>query len=198
MLGGFFCSLKLHILYCTLGETPVPLDYRKWMDEGYTVLIKVPESLGKNVCRIIMSIHAINFWQTALSRDDIPKDKRRIFYLITDEPQTWLSKNADRLDDMFSKARKYGFRVVMLFQSFRQITKESPALLDIMLANEPDLLIFRTTMPHIDLYPLNPETIPRYHFIARVDDNLPFWGTASPTKLQQETKKSSGGLLTIG
>ena len=103
----------------TLGYPAKNLDYLKWINEGYTVIIRAPASLGKLTVRIIMAIHALNFWSAALSRENISPSKRTPFLLVTDEPQSWLSRNEDTLDDIFSKARKYGFGMVCLFQSFK-------------------------------------------------------------------------------
>jgi hypothetical protein len=157
----------------TLGHPPKNLDYRKWIDEGYTVIIRAPASLGKLTVRVIMAIHAINFWSATLSRENVPISKRTPFLLVTDEPQSWLSRNEDALDDIFSKARKYGFGMVCLFQSFKQISKESPALLRIMLDNQPDLIVFGTSKEQVDL-PYNPEELRKYHFIGKVGDVEPF------------------------
>lgn len=157
----------------TLGHPAKNLDYLKWINEGYTVIIRAPESLGKLTVRVIMAIHALNFWSAALSRDNVHPSKRTPFLLVADEPQTWLSRNEDTLDDIFSKARKYGFGMVCLFQSFKQISKESPALLRIILDNQPDLIVFGTSKDQIEL-PFNPEELPKYHFIAKVEGAEPF------------------------
>lgn len=161
----------------TLGHPAKELDYSKWINEGYTVIIRAPASLGKLTVRIIMAIHALNFWSAALSRESISPSKRTPFLLVTDEPQSWLSRNEDTLDDIFSKARKYGFGMVCLFQSFKQISKESPALLRIMLDNQPDLIVFGTSKEQVDL-PYNPEELPKYHFIGKVKEVEPFMAKA--------------------
>lgn len=159
-------------LRLTLGQVPPrPLEYRKWMDEGYTVLIRAPEGLGRLAVRTIAALHVLGFWQAALSREDVPQAQRQPFMVIADEPQTWLARNEDALDDMFSKARKYGLGLMCLFQSTKQVTKESPALLRVMLDNTPDLLVFRTSRDQLDLAPFDPEAIPRYHFVAQIYDS---------------------------
>lgn len=130
-------------LKVTLGQIPKrELEYKKWMDEGKTVLIKIPENkLGRLSVRIIASLHMLAFYQAALSRGE----GGRQFTIVADEPQNWLSKNADRLDDIFSKARKYGMNIICLFQSTEQVRKESPALLKIIMDNEPDIIQFHET-----------------------------------------------------
>lgn len=167
----------------TLGQMPKNLDYRKWMDEGYTVLIKAPETLGEMSVRIIMAIHALSFWQAALTRDDIQKEQRTPFTLIGDEPQSWLFNNSTTIDNIFSKARKYGFGMICLFQSFDQIASESPALMKTMIANSPDLLVFRTSKKQLDIKEWDVETLPSYHFVGRVKGSKYFMAKApAPAK----------------
>jgi hypothetical protein len=159
------------ILNYTLGSYQV-LPYRQWLDEGWTVLIKAPESLGALVCRTIMSLHMLQFWQATLLRDNVEQKKRKTFYIIADEPQTWLSNNADLLDDMFSKARKYGLRLICLFQSLEQVSKESPALMRIMLHNSPDIICFRTHADQGKQLGLTIDTskMPKWHFAGKVNN----------------------------
>ena len=166
----------------TLGQVPkTELNYRKWMDEGKIVLIKAPESLGNLATRIIMAIHVIGFWQGALSRDDVPEGERPSFMLIADEPQTWLSQNEQALDDIYSKARKYGFGIVSMFQSTKQVKKKSSSLLDIIFDNNPDLFAFHTSKKIEDYYNLDgfdPEDTPKYHFLAKIDGTETFMAEA--------------------
>jgi len=176
----------------TLGYPAMNLDYLRWINEGYTVIIRAPASLGKLTVRIIMAIHALNFWSAALSREGLPPSKRTPFLLVTDEPQSWLSRNEDTLDDIFSKARKYGFGMVCLFQSFKQISKESPALLRIMLDNQPDLIVFGTSKEQIDL-PFNPEELRKYHFIGKVNGVDPF--VAKAPGLPEATRTSAQSFI---
>jgi len=140
---------------------------KKWMDEGYNILIKVPETLGKQAVRIIVSLHALRFWKATLSRDNLPQEKRRSFIFIADEPQSWLGRNADIIDDIFSKARKYHFGFICLFQSVKQIQKESTNLLDIMLDNKPDLVVFNTTGSQLKRLEIEPQKTPKFHFIFK-------------------------------
>lgn len=154
----------------TLGQIPKkPLEYRKWMDEGKIVLIKVPETLGRQAVRIIVSMHVLGFWRAALSRDNVPQNERTPFTLIADEPQTWIGKNADMIDDIFSKARKYKLSFITLFQSLKQIQKQSATLLDIILDNEPDILVFKTTnnqLQYLNITP-EPDPLPPFHFYLK-------------------------------
>lgn len=164
----------------TLGQVPKnPLNYRKWIDEGKTVLINVPESLGKQAVKIVVSLHILGFWRAALSRDNISQEYRKPFNIIADEPQSWLGNNADLVDDIFSKARKYHLGLTCMFQSVKQVQKESKVLLDIMLDNEPDIIVFQTTKSQ-----LNTLGIDQYN------KQLPKWNFYFKSREEQFTAKA--------
>lgn len=141
-MGNLQTDRKLkHVLFQRIKE---PFRYRKWMDEGYIVIISVPEDFGRLFTRTIMSLHMANFWNAALSRRTLPPNERKPYVIMTDEPQTWLSNNEQILDDVFSKARKYGLFIVCAFQDTSQIARESRHLAHVMFANTPDLILFRS------------------------------------------------------
>lgn len=163
------------IMVHTLGYPAKNLDYQRWVDEGYTVLVIAPEYLGTHVVRVIMAIHALSFWNAALLRAR-NENQRLPFMLIADEPQTWLFNNAGVLDDMFSKGRKYGFGIFCLFQSFEQIAGESSRLLKIMRDNQPDLICFRSSNERSALKDVSLEELPAFNFYARLGGLAPFRG----------------------
>ena len=167
---------KDRMLQYTLGKRPENMNYRHWLDSGCTVLIKTPESLGEDTVRIIQAIHAISFWQAALMRDRVPEHERKPFWLIADEPQTWLFNNAKTIDSIFSKAAKYRLFMVLAFQSFAQISDENPKLLRKIQDNAPDLLVFRTSKRNIEIDIKNDKEFevqhqPRFKFVASIDGN---------------------------
>lgn len=134
-------------LKLTLGQIPKKkLDYKKWMNEGWTILIKIPEDeLDKQEVRIIASLHIIGMWDGAMSRKKDSPNIPPLFTIVADEPQNWLSKNAQTLDNIFSKARKYGLKFMPLFQSTEQVRQESSELLKIIFDNQPDVISFSET-----------------------------------------------------
>lgn len=163
------------IMVHTLGYPAQNLDYQKWIDEGYTVIVIAPEYLGSHVVRVIMAIHALSFWNAALLRAR-GKGERTPYMLIADEPQTWLFNNAGVVDEMYSKGRKYGFGIFSLFQSFEQIAAESPRLLKIMRDNQPDLFSFRSINDRSPFKNVSVEDLPLYHFYARLRGSVTFLG----------------------
>lgn len=156
--------------------------YRKWIDDGYTVIIICKESMGSLVVRIVMSVHLMNFWLAAMSRDEeLPNDApRKPFVVVTDEPQTWLPGNEQILDNIYSKGRKYGLGIVSMFQSTAQIAERSPKLLEKILDNAPDLILFTTNKSAIDLDGFSLRDIKKHHFVARIGDYPPIECAALP------------------
>ena len=157
------------ILRTTLGQTPKEeLNYEKWVNEGYTVLIKVPEKdLPTEVVRIISALHVLNLWRACLNRGDVFDDPSKQFTVICDEPQGWLGRNTRVLDNIFSKARAYRMNIICLIQSTAQIKGESSKLLKVMLHNQPDIL----ALSYADINGLKSfdwESLRKYQFLARV------------------------------
>lgn len=146
--------------------------YRKWIDEGWTVIIIARENLGRLPVRTVMTLHVMNFWGAALSRDDEEQIYRKPFVIVADEPQTWLPNNEQLFDDLFSKGRKYGLGIVCLFQNVAQMESESPRLVRIMFGNKPDLITFKCDTP-VKIGDIDVSELPRYHFVAKIRDYPP-------------------------
>lgn len=168
-------------LKVTLGQRPNRnIKYRKWMDEGYIVLIKCPEThISEQSMRIIVSLHVLSFWRSALSRRGMKNPHERQFTIIADEPQSWLSNNVNVLDDIFSKARKYGLNIFCLFQSTEQIRKKSRALLTVIEDNEPDIIaLSKTNLLRMEKRRkrIDWENLEKYNFYAKLRNTKIFKG----------------------
>ncbi|MCK8828136.1 hypothetical protein MWH25_10375 [Natroniella acetigena] len=160
------------ILKTTLGQIPKEkLDYEKWVNENYKVLIKIPEKqLPAEAVRIISSLHMLNFWRACLSRGDVFDQPSKQFTVICDEPQGWLGKNTKVLDNIFSKARAYRMNVMCLIQSTEQIKDESSKLLNVILHNQPDIIAL--SYADIDGFRnFDWQNLSDYSFLARVNSH---------------------------
>lgn len=152
-----------------VGQRPKQkMDFRKWMDENYIILVKAQESQGSIIVRSIMGLTMLSLWIAALSRDDLPLDRRTPYMIITDEPQTWLGNNEHVIDNIFSKAPKYGLGIICIFQSLQQLDR---TLIKKMLDNDPDLLLFQNAIEQFN-WKLNP--VPQYHYVAQIKGSPPF------------------------
>src|SRR3990167_7944000 len=73
-----------------IGQSTSTLDFRKAMDEGKIVFLKLAKGLlGEEDSNFLGLILVPKVLQAALSRQDIPKEQRRPFYLYVDEFQNF-------------------------------------------------------------------------------------------------------------
>ena len=170
------------ILKTTLGQHS-KLNYEKWVNNGYTVLIKVPEKdLPTEAVRIISAVHMIRLWRACLSRGDVFDQPDKQFTVICDEPQGWLKRNTKILDNIFSKARAYRMNIICLIQSIEQIRAESSKLLKIILHNKPDIL----ALTEINLFDFDWGSLNKYQFLARVQGQKFVGKGLKPPKFKRE------------
>jgi hypothetical protein len=111
-----------------LDDSGLPIiNFRKWMDEGYMVLIKASKSLlleqGLND---FMSFLTAKVWLSALTRDE-DKEYRPCIYIL-DEPQQYLSGSANHFSQMFTESRKWRLKLVFLFHSWIQLKQQDKDL----------------------------------------------------------------------
>ncbi|WP_018250385.1 type IV secretory system conjugative DNA transfer family protein [Orenia marismortui] len=158
------------ILRTTLGQLPKQrLEWDKWVDEGYTVLLKIPEkNLPAEAVKIITSLHIISIWKACLNRGDVFKQPNKQFSVILDEPQDFLGTNTKTIDNIFSKARAYRMNLISLFQSAEQIKEESQKLWKVMLHNQPDIIALSyADIP--DFKGFDWDSLKQWEFLARVE-----------------------------
>lgn len=116
------------------------IDFRKIMDEGKILLIKSPKiAVGKPNIEILIPVILSKFWISALSRFDTPnKDMRRPYFLICDEPQSYL--NSVGVEEMLTEMRKYRLGLHFFFQSPEQAQLQS--VIRMMLEVRPQIISF--------------------------------------------------------
>lgn len=151
-------------------------EYKKWMDEGYVVLIYCDEEkLDSTTISCVMSMHLLNFWLAALSRgDEYDQSRVKKFHILADEPQTWLPGNQHLLDDLYSKGRRHGLTIISMVQGTAQIENVSKHLMRVIMNNNPDIIGFKTNDNTIKLGDFNLGEINLHQFVARIGDNRPF------------------------
>jgi len=116
------------------------IDFRKIMDEGKILLIKAPKiAVGPINISILIPLILSKFWISALSRfDTTDKDKRRPFFLICDEPQSYL--NSVGIEEMLTEMRKYRLGLHFFFQSPEQAQIQT--VIRMMLEVRPQIISF--------------------------------------------------------
>ena len=119
--------LSIDILKNIFSSHENKLDFRKMMDEGKILLVKVPKwKLQEEIMWFLWAMFVTKIFQAAMSRQSVAKDKRRPFFLYVDEFQNFAT---DTFNEILSEARKYGLSLSVAHQFIKQIpTNISDAL----------------------------------------------------------------------
>jgi hypothetical protein len=114
---GRFVTNKL--IRNIIGQSKSTLDFRKAMDEGKIVFLKLAKGLlGEEDANFLGLVLVPKVLQAALSRQDTPKAERRPFYFYVDECQNFATPD---FAQMLSEARKYGLGMIMANQFISQL-----------------------------------------------------------------------------
>jgi hypothetical protein len=87
-------------------------NFRALMDEGKILIIRLAD-IGPRNAAFLGSLVVAGLWSAALTRTDIPEDKRRRFHLIADEFQDYLT---GVFPEIQKKGRKYGLDTIIAHQ----------------------------------------------------------------------------------
>ncbi|MBX4186849.1 MAG: type IV secretion system DNA-binding domain-containing protein [Candidatus Doudnabacteria bacterium] len=113
-----------------IGQPKSAFDFRKIMDEGKILLINLSKGkTGEVNAKLLGLIMVSKLQMAALSRANIPEDKRRDFYLYVDEFQNFVT---DSFATILSEARKYRLNLIMAHQFISQLAqqKEGSSIMD--------------------------------------------------------------------
>lgn len=125
-------------------------DIRKWMDEGYLVLIKANETLGETLQTALVSFIMAKFNLAMISREDIvDENDRRPCFLILDEPDHYI-KGSERWRNMLTRYRKYRCGLIFMFHGWQQLTEQDKNLPKIIRKAGPHYIIFQTDEDNLD------------------------------------------------
>ena len=93
--------------------------FRKLMDEGYIVLIRLPEGElgGTTVVNFLGSLLLASIYHDAMSREDLPPEKRRPVWIYIDEAHRFLTS---ALREGLQALRKYKVFLTCVSQSLSQ------------------------------------------------------------------------------
>lgn len=107
------------IMRNTIGQTRSAFDFREVMDSGKILLIKLSKgSIGDLNTQLLGLVIVARLQMAAMSRVDIPEEKRKDFYLYVDEFQTFAT---DSFCSILSEARKYHLGLIMAHQYINQL-----------------------------------------------------------------------------
>ncbi len=108
------------IMRNTIGQKDSSFDFRKVMDEGKILLVKLSKGkIGDLNTQLLGLVMVARIQMAAMSRADIPEEERKDFYLYVDEFQNFAT---DSFCSILSEARKYHLSLIMAHQYIGQLT----------------------------------------------------------------------------
>jgi hypothetical protein len=105
----------------SLGATENLLQFRKFMDQGVSVLFDLG-GLDEDTQRLLGCLLTVGFEVAALSRADTAVEKRRRYHLFIDEFAQFASQSEESLARVLSLCRKYGLSLVLAHQTWSQLS----------------------------------------------------------------------------
>jgi len=135
LIGNKFLA-NLFLQHPKLINNKPVLDFRKYMDNqdggyGYCVLLRVPKAeFTSDVVNIVASFLISKIWTCALSRIDTPKNKRKPFVFVADEPHQYIQGSGKIYNEAGVESGKYRMKLVWLAHSLSQFGEFKNALTD--------------------------------------------------------------------
>jgi hypothetical protein len=118
-IGQFLVSIPLRNV---VGQKQNTFDLRKVMDEGKVLIINLAKGkIGEDNCSLLGAMIVTKIQLAALSRSDLPEDKRKPFYFYVDEIHNFLTLS---FADILSEARKYGLNLILAHQYIEQLDEK--------------------------------------------------------------------------
>lgn len=114
------------------------LDFRKAMDEGKIIFIKLAKGkLQEEIMWFLGAMFITKMYQAAMSRQNLSKEERKPFFLYVDEFQNFAT---DTFGEILAEARKYGLGLIAAHQYISQIPDH---ISDALFGNTGTLVSFR-------------------------------------------------------
>lgn len=105
-----------------IGQGKSGLNFRQAMDEGKIVFLKLSKGLlGEEDSNFLGLVLVPKILAAALSRQNVPKEERRPFYLYVDEFQNFATPD---FAQMLSEVRKYGMGLILANQFVSQLDEQ--------------------------------------------------------------------------
>jgi hypothetical protein len=130
------------IMRNTIGQTKSAFNFRQAMDNQQILLINLSKGkIGDLNTQLLGLIIVARIQMAAMSRVDIPEEKRKDFYLYVDEFQNFAT---DSFCSILSEARKYHLALIMANQYIKQLEKKSDtAIRDAVFGNVGTMMSFK-------------------------------------------------------
>lgn len=124
-------------------------DFRRYMDEGYLVLIHANEILGETLQTALVSFIMAKLNLATISREDIvDESKRRPFFVFLDEPDHYI-KGSERWGHMLTRYRKYRVGLRLMFHGWQQLVETDRNLPKLIRKSGPHYVLFKTDLENL-------------------------------------------------
>ena len=121
-----------------IGQVTSSIDMRKIMDEKKILIMNLSKGrVGEDSSRLLGALLITKLQLAAMSRVDIPEEKRNDFYLYVDEFQNFATQS---FINVLSEARKYRLALILGHQYITQMEEE---VRDAVFGNVGTLISFR-------------------------------------------------------
>jgi hypothetical protein len=118
-IGQFLISIPLRNI---VGQKENTFDLRRVMDEGKILVVNLAKGkIGEDNSSLLGAMIVTKIQLAALSRSDLPENKREPFYLYVDEIHNFLTLS---FADILSEARKYGLNLILAHQYIEQLDEK--------------------------------------------------------------------------
>ena len=148
-------------------------DVRRAMDEGKIVLA-CPGAGGLQQNRLVANLLVYDLLHAALTRSELPFDRRRLFYAFIDEAQVCDGASNGNLAALLEQCAKFGVRLFLFNQDPERLTARTWSaiktnrshLLTTVISAEAAVLLARQWGG--DIHPATITRLPRFSFVASV------------------------------
>ncbi len=182
-VGQFLASPLMRAI---VGQQENTFDVRQAMDEGKIFLVNLAKGrIGDDASALLGAMIVSQIWLAALSRQDMPEERRKDFYLTVDEAHSIATAS---FTDMLSETRKYRLNLTLAHQYLDQL---EPSLRAAILGNVGTLITFRAGAEDAaylarEFYPVFTEVdfvnLPKYHvYLKLLIDGVPSQGFSAVT-----------------
>jgi len=118
-VGQFLTSIPLRNI---VGQNKNTFRFRMVLDEGKILIANLAKGrIGEDNCSLLGAMMVTKIQLAALSRTDLPENKRKAFCLYVDEIHNFLTLS---FADILSEARKYGLNLVLAHQYIEQLDQK--------------------------------------------------------------------------
>jgi len=129
-----------------IGQVKSKIDMRKVMDEGKILIANLSKGkIGEDNSRLLGALLVTKLQLAAMSRVDVPEEKRRDFFLYVDEFQNFAT---EAFVSILSEARKYRLALTLANQYLGQLDEMTPTgkstrIREAIFGNVGTIIVFR-------------------------------------------------------